>query len=44
MEGDVLCVGNRRWDLRKKRHVYLLGAGKACNHMAMALDEILGIT
>ena len=42
MEGDVLCVGNRRWDLSKKRHVYLLGAGKACNHMAMALDELLG--
>lgn len=42
MEGDVLCVGGRRWDLSKKRNVYLLGAGKACNHMAMALDEILG--
>ena len=42
MEGDVLCVGERRWDLRQKRHVYLLGAGKACNHMAMALEEILG--
>lgn len=26
----------------QKRHVYLLGAGKACNHMAMAVDEILG--
>lgn len=42
MEGDVLCAGNCRWDLSGKRHVYLLGAGKACNHMAMALDEILG--
>ena len=42
MEGDVLCIGQRRWDLSKKRHVYLLGAGKACNHMAMALDELLG--
>ena len=42
MEGDVLCVGPRRWDLSKKRHVYLIGAGKACNHMAMAIDEILG--
>lgn len=42
MEGDVLCIGERRWDLSKKRHVYLLGAGKACNHMAMALDELLG--
>ncbi len=39
MEGDVLCVGPRRWDLSKKRHVYLIGAGKACNHMAMAIDS-----
>lgn len=42
MEGSVLCIGSRRWDLSKKRNVYLLGAGKACNHMAMAIDEILG--
>ena len=42
MEGDVLCIGSRRWDLAKKRHVYLLGAGKACNHMAMAVEEVLG--
>lgn len=42
MEGDILCIGNKRWDLRQKRHVYLLGAGKACNHMARAVDEILG--
>ena len=42
MEGDLLCIGQRRWDLSKKRHVYLVGAGKACNHMAMAVEEILG--
>lgn len=42
MEGSILHIGNRSWDLSKKRHVYLLGAGKACNHMAMAVDEILG--
>ncbi len=42
MEGDVLCIGSKRWDLSQKRHVYLLGAGKACNHMARAVDEILG--
>ena len=42
MEGDTFCVGKQRWDLSKKRNVYLLGAGKACNHMAMAIDEILG--
>lgn len=42
MEGSALCIGGKRWDLAKKRHVYLLGAGKACNHMARAVDEILG--
>lgn len=42
MEGSVLCIGDKRWDLDKKRNVYLIGAGKACNHMAMAIDEILG--
>ncbi|MDR1194828.1 MAG: glycerate-2-kinase family protein, partial [Peptococcaceae bacterium] len=42
LEGNILRVGAKSWDLSQKRHVYLLGAGKACNHMAMAVDEILG--
>ncbi|MBB3129137.1 phosphopyruvate hydratase [Paenibacillus rhizosphaerae] len=42
MEGEILCIGSRKWDLSKRRNVYLIGAGKACNHMAMAVDEILG--
>lgn len=42
LEGDVLYVGSQTWDLSKKRNVYLVGAGKACNAMARALDEILG--
>ncbi len=42
MEGSTLHIGTQSWDLSQKRHVYLLGAGKACNHMAMAVDEILG--
>ena len=42
LEGDILHIGERRWDLSKKKHVYLIGAGKACNHMARAIDEILG--
>ncbi len=41
-EGSMLYIGGKCWDLSKKKHVYLLGAGKACNHMAMAMDEILG--
>ncbi|MCC8405582.1 DUF4147 domain-containing protein [Paraburkholderia sp. MMS20-SJTN17] len=42
MEGNVLHVGTRSWDLSLKRNVYLIGAGKACNHMAMAVDHVLG--
>ena len=42
LEGDILHVGNCSWDLSKKKNVYLVGAGKACNAMAMAVDEILG--
>ena len=42
MDGSTLHIGTRSWDLSKKNNVYLLGAGKACNHMAMAIDEVLG--
>lgn len=42
LEGSVLRIGTRTWDLATKRHVYLVGAGKACNAMAMAVDGILG--
>ena len=42
LEGNILHIGSKSWDLSMKKHVYLLGAGKACNHMAMAVDEILG--
>ena len=42
LEGANLVIGERSWDLSKKRHVYFIGAGKACNAMAKAVDEILG--
>ncbi len=42
LEGDVLTIGTRSWDLSAKRDIYLVGAGKACNHMAMAIDHVLG--
>jgi glycerate-2-kinase len=42
LDGSMLTIGQKQWDLSKKRHVYLLGAGKACNHMAKAVDEVLG--
>lgn len=42
MEGDVLHIGAKSWDLKQKRHVYMIAAGKACNAMAGAVSEILG--
>ena len=42
LDGDVLHIGDKSWPLSKKRNIYLLGAGKAGNAMAMAIDEILG--
>ena len=42
LDGDTLRIGIKEWDLSKKKNIYLLGGGKACNHMAMAVDEILG--
>ena len=41
-EGSIVTIGTRQWDLAEKRHVYLIGAGKACNAMAMALEDVLG--
>ncbi len=37
-----LFIGERSWTLQRPRRVYLLGAGKACNAMAVAVEEILG--
>ena len=42
LDGDILTIGNRSWDIRKKKNIYVLGAGKAANAMAKAFDEILG--
>lgn len=42
LDGDILHVGVKSWDLSKKRNVYMLGAGKACNAMAQAVCEVLG--
>ena len=35
-EAGILTIGERSWDLRQKRHVYVIGAGKAANAMARA--------
>ena len=42
LEGKILHIGNYQWDISTKRRVYVVGAGKACNAMAMAVDEVLG--
>ena len=42
VDGSILHIGCRQWDLNTKRNIYLIGAGKACNHMAMAVEEVLG--
>ena len=42
LEGDILHIGHRQWDLSNRRDIYLFGAGKACNAMAMAIDKVLG--
>jgi len=42
VEGDTLRIGQRRWDLASRRRVIVLGAGKAANAMARAVEEALG--
>ncbi len=42
LDGKLLRIGNRTWDLDKKRNVYIIGAGKAVNAMAGFFDELLG--
>lgn len=41
-EGDRLWVDGRDYDLRRYRHVYLVGGGKASAAMAAALEGLLG--
>jgi len=42
LDGNILRIGDHRWNLRSKRHVLVIGAGKACNSMAKAVEEKLG--
>ncbi len=41
-DDGVLKIGKKSWDLKQKRNLYVIGAGKAVNAMAKAADEILG--
>lgn len=42
LEGNLLSIGTMTVDLSRKRNIYLLGAGKACNAMASAVCDVLG--
>ncbi len=42
LDGDTLKIGNSSWDLSQKKNIYVIGAGKACNSMARALNRLLG--
>jgi hydroxypyruvate reductase len=42
LEGDILYVRGRAYDLSRFRHIYVVGAGKASGAMAQAIEEILG--
>ncbi len=42
LDCDNLHLGECVWDLSKYKRVFVLGAGKAGNHMAVAVEKILG--
>lgn len=42
LEGEILRIGKREYDLSSYAQMYLLGGGKASADMAIAVHEILG--
>ncbi len=42
LDGDILHIGVKQINLQEKKRIFLLGAGKACNSMAHAVEDILG--
>lgn len=42
LKEEVLTVGNRSYDLSCFEHLFVIGAGKACAPMALALENLLG--
>ena len=42
VENNILHIGSKSYDMNKLAHIYMFGAGKACNAMAMAVCNILG--
>jgi glycerate 2-kinase len=41
LDGDVLQVGKRSYDLSNYTHIYVIGCGKAAASMSYALEDIL---
>jgi glycerate 2-kinase len=41
LDGEILRVGDRRYDLDKYAHLYVVGCGKAAASMAYALKDLL---
>jgi glycerate 2-kinase len=41
-DGKVLRIGDFRRNISTNKRIFVVGAGKACNAMAKAIDEILG--
>lgn len=41
-KGDALEVGDRRFELNRFEHIFVVGAGKATAAMAQALEDLLG--
>jgi len=42
VEGSILKVDGRSFDLRKLKHIYVVGGGKASGSMAEAVEQTLG--
>ncbi len=42
LDGDLLRIGRCRWNLGGKRRLFVVGAGKAGNAMARAVEQVLG--
>lgn len=42
IDSHILTIGKKQWDLSQKKNIYLIGAGKACNAMALAVEKSMG--
>jgi glycerate 2-kinase len=42
LDGDLLRIGERTYDLSQYRNIYVIGGGKASGAMAKAVEEVLG--